>query len=125
MNKLTIIGNLTADPILRTTPSGVSVCSFTVAVNDRYDRSKTTFIGVSAWRKTGEMCAQYLAKGRKVAVTGPVSCRAYNANGEARAALEMTADDVEFLSPKGDETPAREPANGGFTEVIDEDMLPF
>ena len=101
MNQLIIIGNLTADPELRTTQTGVNVCTFTVAVNRRFgQQNETDFFRVSAWRKTGEMCAKYLAKGRKVAVTGPVTARAYTANNEPRASLEMTAEDVEFLSPR-------------------------
>ena len=73
MNRLTIIGNLTHDPELRTTPSGDSVCSFSVAVNRRGRRDaqgnqneQTDFFRVSAWRQLGENCAKYLAKGRKV-----------------------------------------------------------
>lgn len=125
MNKLTIIGNLTADPELRTTQTGVNVCTFTVAVNRRHSQNnEADFFRVSAWRKTGEMCAQYLAKGRKVAVTGPVAARAYNdGQGNPRASLEVTADDVEFLSPRDKET-ARSPENVGYVEVTEDD-LPF
>jgi single-strand DNA-binding protein len=127
MNKVTIIGNLTADPELRTTQTGVNVCSFTVAVNRRFgQQNETDFFRVSAWRKTGEMCAQYLAKGRKVAVTGPVTARAYNdGQGNPRASLEVTADDVEFLTPKSDGAAAQEHnAQPAFTMVQDEE-LPF
>ena len=105
MNKLTIIGNLTADPELRTIPSGVNVCTFTVAVNRRYSSSKeerqTDFFRVAAWRQLGENCARYLTKGKKVAVVGEVSARAYEGkDGSIRASLEVTADEVEFLSPR-------------------------
>ena len=105
MNKLTIIGNLTSDPELRTIPSGVSVCTFTVAVNRRYSSSKeerqTDFFRVAAWRQLGENCSRYLAKGKKVCVVGEVSARAYEGkDGSLRASLEVTADEVEFLSPR-------------------------
>jgi len=105
MNKLTIIGNLTADPELRTIPSGVNVCTFTVAVNRRYSSSKeerqTDYFRVAAWRQLGENCARYLTKGKKVAVMGEVSARAYEGkDGSIRASLEVTADEVEFLSPR-------------------------
>lgn len=105
MNKLFIVGNLTRDPELRTTPSGVSVCSFTVAVNRRRsqsnDQPEADFFRVSAWRTLGENCAKYLAKGRKVAVTGSVSVSTYQANdGTTRASLEVNADDVEFLTSR-------------------------
>lgn len=104
MNKLTIIGNLTRDPELRTVGSGISVCDFTVAVNRRRTgegQQEADFFRVTAWRQLGENCAKYLAKGRKVCVVGPVSVRTYRTQqGETRAQLEVTADDIEFLSPR-------------------------
>lgn len=127
MNKLTIIGNLTRDPETRITQSGASVCSFTVAVSRRGQDEKTDFFRVSAWNKTGETCQKYLAKGRKVAVTGPVSVSTYTGqDGKAYANLEVMAQDVEFLAPKGEQAapaPAA-PANNGYQEVTDDD-LPF
>ncbi len=146
MNKLFIVGNLTRDPELRTTSTGVSVCSFTVAVNRRRSANSTAsnqpdadFFRVSAWRQLGENCSKYLAKGRKVAVTGSVTVSTYQAqDGTTRASLEVTADDVEFLTPKGEGmAPAEQsapaasygavgtpPQGGGFVQVDDEE-LPF
>lgn len=127
MNKLTIIGNLTRDPETRVTQSGSSVCSFTVAVNRRGQDDKTDFFRVSAWNKTGETCQKYLSKGRKVAVTGPVSVSTYTGqDGKTYANLEVMAQDVEFLTPKAEQTaPAHAaPANNGYQEVTDDD-LPF
>ena len=127
MNRCFIIGNLTRDPETRVTQSGSSVCSFTVAVNRRGQDDKTDFFRVSAWNKTGETCQKYLAKGRKVAVTGPVSVSTYTGqDGKAYANLEVMAQDVEFLTPKS-EQPAPAPAaqaNDGYQEVTDDD-LPF
>ena len=104
MNKLTIIGNLTRDPEMRVTSQGISVCSFTVAVNRRNAKEgqpDADFFRVTAWRQLGENCGKFLAKGRKVAVVGAVSVSTYQANdGSTRAQMEVTADDVEFLSPK-------------------------
>lgn len=126
MNKLTIIGNLTHDPELRATQNGISVCSFTVAVNrprkDANGNSVADFFRVSAWRQTGENCGKYLAKGRKVCVIGSVSVRTYqDSKGETRAQMEVTADEVEFLSPAG--------TTGGYTQVENEqgvfDELPM
>ena len=101
MNRLTIIGNLTRDPELRTTQSGISVCSFTVAVNRRKaqnNQPEADFFRVSAWRELGENCAKWLVKGRKVAVVGPVSVSTYQGqDGKTYANLEVTANDVEFL----------------------------
>jgi single-strand DNA-binding protein len=103
MNKLTIIGNLTRDPELRTTPQGINVCDFTVAVNRRKS-DESDFFRVTAWRQLGENAAKYLAKGRKVCVVGPVSARSYQTqNGETRVSLEVTAEDVEFLSSRGEQ----------------------
>lgn len=105
MNKLTIIGNLTADPELRTIPSGVSVCTFTVAVNRRSGKEdrQTDFFRVAAWRQLGETCSRYLSKGRKVCVIGEVTARAYEGkDGTLRASLEVTADEVEFLTPRAE-----------------------
>lgn len=105
MNKLMIIGNVTKDPEMRTTQSGIQVCSFTVAVNRRQSAQnghpEADFFRVTAWRQLGEICHKYLAKGRKVAVVGQVSVSTYTGNdGQTRANLEVTADDVEFLTPK-------------------------
>lgn len=129
MNKVIIVGNLTADPQTRTTPNGSNVCSFTVAVNGRDNQA--IFFRVSAWNKLAELCQQYLAKGRKVLVTGPVSARAYQTNsGENRASLELMANEVEFLSPREENVSPppygapRMPENGGFVQV-EEDELPF
>ena len=138
MNRLTIIGNLTRDPELRTTSTGINVCSFTVAVNRRRsaanNQPEADFFRVSAWRQLGENCQRYLAKGRKVAVVGPVSVQTYTGNdGTQRFSLEVTADDVEFLSSRSDDAgyapvapaqPAAAPAMSGFQEVDDDD-LPF
>ncbi len=120
MNKTTIIGNLTRDPTLRSVQGKegyVSVCDFTVAVNRRNGRSNSNgqpeadFFKVTVWRGLADVCAQYLAKGRKVAVVGPVSASAYIGNdGNAHASLEITADDVEFLTPKQDGTSVQQAA---------------
>ena len=135
MNKITIIGNLTNDPQLRTTASGFNVCSFTVAVKKRQkgDSQAADFFRVSAWRQLGDTCQKFLAKGRKVAVVGEVSVSTYTTqNGETRANLEVTAQDVEFLSPRSEqpEMPYQAANTGnyhseaGYEEVETED-LPF
>ena len=143
MNKLFIIGNLTRDPEMRSTSTGDSVCSFTVAVNRRRasnaeaGQPEADFFRVSAWRQLGENCNRYLAKGRKVAVVGAVQVSTYTAqDGATRASLEVTADDVEFLSPRGEGeggsgrpaeqgmSPSASGMSGGFVKVDDEE-LPF
>lgn len=100
MNKLIIIGNLTRDPDKRTTPAGVSVCSFTVAVNRR-NNDDADFFRVNAWRELADNCGKYLAKGRKVYVEGRVRLNTYKtADGTDRAELCVDASGVEFLSPR-------------------------
>lgn len=135
MNKCTIIGNLTRDPETRITQSGLSVTSFTVAVNGwakQGEQAQTDYFRVTAWRQLGENCQKYLAKGRKVCVIGPVAVRTYQSNdGGTRASLEITAEDVEFLTPKSEsgagsaapQTSGSIPA-GGYTQVEREE-LPF
>ena len=143
MNKLTIIGNLTRDPELRTTSTGVNVCSFTVAVNrrgrrdDQNGQPEADFFRVTAWRQLADICGKYLAKGRKVCVVGPVSVHTFTGNdGTTRASREVTADDGEFLSSRNDaeaaggytapaaEAPSAETPAAGFT-AVETDELPF
>jgi single-strand DNA-binding protein len=105
VNKLTIIGNLTRDPETRTVSTGNTVCSFTVAVNRRKSANgqpDADFFRVTAWDKLGDNCQRYLAKGRKVAVVGPVSVSSYEAKDGSgtKFTLEIRADEVEFLSAK-------------------------
>ena len=136
MNKATIIGNLVRDPELRTTTSGISVCSFTVAVNRRQRRqegeeAEADYFRVTAWRERGETCGKFLQKGKKVAVVGPVSVSTYQGrDGKTYASLEITADEVELLSPRVSDQPVPEEpktdAQTGFQQVeMDTDELPF
>ena len=126
MQKLIIIGNLTANPELRSTPNGIPVCTFTIAVNGRKQDEPATFFRVTAWRQLGENCNRYLTKGKKVFVSGPVSVSTYTAkDGTTRASMEITADEVEFLSPAGTGVEnATVDAQAGFVKVENEE-LPF
>ena len=127
MNKVFLIGNLSKDPELRTTNSGTSVCTFSIAVNRRKDKdgnSTADFFSIVAWRKLAELCGKYLAKGRKVSVVGELQNRSYEANdGTKRHVTEIVANEIEFLTPKGE---SKEQANfaEGFTEIDGSD-LPF
>ena len=107
MNSIQLIGNLTRDPELKTTGNGVSVCSFTIAVERRFKDSdgnkQTDFIPVVCWRQLAEVCDKYLAKGRKVAVVGSLQTRSYtDKDGNKRYAYDIVADEVEFLTPKSE-----------------------
>ncbi len=131
MNKIFIIGNLSRDPELRTTQSGVPVCTFTVAVNRRRSaeagKPEADFFRVTTWRQLAENCARYLVKGKKVAVVGAVSLNTYNAkDGTTKASLEVNADEVEFLGGNrsdADDTGLKVPE--GFTPVDPGSDLPF
>ena len=125
MNKIFIIGNLVRDPDLRSTPSGVAVCTFTVAVNRR--NNEADFFRCTAWRQLAENCQRFLAKGRKVAVRGSVSLNTYTKkDGSVGASLEVNADEVEFLGGNrsdADDTGLKVPE--GFTPVDPGSDFPF
>lgn len=151
MNRHFIIGNLTRDPETGATESGANWCRFVVAVNKRYHREgepEADFIRVTAWRALADNCAKYLKKGRKVACVGESTLHTWIGQaGDARGQIELTAQDVEFLSSgqasQGPGAPPQEPgyAQGGadtgsaggassgqqvkFTEVQDPEELPF
>ena len=139
MNKVILIGNLAADPETRTTSSGISMCSFRIAVQRRFANQQgvreADFFTIIAWRQLAELCSRFLSKGRKVAVEGTIQNRSYDAqDGSKRYVTEILADNVEFLSsqqadrPRSDFSappPPPEPvADDSFTEV-DDDELPF
>ena len=105
MNKVFLIGNLTRDPELTETPSGVAVCHFSIAVNRNYQSGdgerQTDFFNCVAWRGLGETIARYTKKGKKVAIAGTIQTRTYENNqGVKVPAIDIVAQDVEFLSPK-------------------------
>ena len=100
MNKIFIIGNLTRDPETGTTKDGVNWCRFSLAVNRR-QREDALYMRVTAWRGLADSCTKYLAKGRKAAVVGSADVYAWlSREGAPRAQLEITAEDVEFLTPR-------------------------
>lgn len=134
MNKIILIGNLTKDPELITTNSGISVCRFTLAVSRRYTNSsgerETDFLNIVVWRTLGENCHKYLKKGSKCCVVGQVQNRSYEAqDGGKRYITEITADEVEFLSTKGSsdsDTFVKEPKpEVAELQPIEDDTLPF
>ncbi|NLE23367.1 MAG: single-stranded DNA-binding protein [Actinobacteria bacterium] len=108
INSVVIVGNLTRDPELRATPSGTSVCSLRVAVNDRVKDpisgewgDKPNYFDVDVFGGQGERCAQYLARGRQVAVSGRLRWREWEAqDGQKRQAVSIVADNVQFIGPR-------------------------
>lgn len=137
MNKFFITGRLTKDVEKQTTQSGVSVARFSVAVDrafkDEQGNKQTDFFNVVAWRKLADLCADYLAKGRQVAIVGQVQNRSYEDNdGNKRTVTEVIAESVEFMGAKPntaqDENvgakPKQRPAMDKL-EPIEDDDLPF
>ena len=137
MNKVFLIGNLTRDPELSETSSGIALCRFSIAVNRNYGSSdgerKTDFFNVVAWRGLGETVARYAKKGNKVAVSGSIELRNYeDSQGVKRTGVDIVAQDVEFLSPKGssdggyvpDEAPA-ERKRASLQAFDDDSDIPF
>jgi len=135
MNKLFITGRVGRKPETRTVSTGDTVCSFSLAVDNRRkggEDQPPTWFKISAWGKTGEACQRYLDKGKLCAVVGPVSVSSYEAKdgGGTKFSLEVRADEVEFLSAREQsdaaEPPAKKPVPDGFTEVDDlDESLPF
>ncbi|MBQ6864066.1 MAG: single-stranded DNA-binding protein [Clostridia bacterium] len=140
LNTAIIMGRLTADPELRTTSSGLSVTSFTVAVDRRFARSgedkQTDFINVVAWRQTADFVSKYFQKGSMIAVQGSIQTRSYeDKNGNKRTAVEIVADNVSFCGSKAESgtggargtAPAAYQNAGSedFSELAGEDDLPF
>ena len=106
LNSVIIMGRLTADPELRTTPNGLSVTSFTVAVDRNYksgDERQTDFISVVAWRGTADFVTRFFKKGQMIAVQGSLQVRNYeDKNGNKRTAYYVVADNVSFCGSKNE-----------------------
>ena len=102
LNNVVLIGNLTRDPELRYTPSGLPVATLRIAVNRNFTNQQgeieTDFFNVVVWRTQAEKCAEYLSKGRQIAVTGRLQSRNWEGNdGQRRSTIEIVADRVVFL----------------------------
>ncbi len=137
LNTVVLMGRITAAPELKKTQSGISVVSFSVAVDRNYrsgsDR-QTDFINIVAWRQTADFICNYFKKGQMIAIEGSIQTRSYeDKNGNKRTAFEVVASNVSFCGDKrdGGNTEASEPAsfsNAGaddFTEFSGDDDLPF
>ena len=135
MNKIFLIGNLTRDPELSTTNSGISVCRISIAVSRRFANAdgsrETDFFNVVAWRAIAENCAKYLKKGSKIAVMGSIQNHSYEGtDGTKRYTTDITAEEIEFLSTKGDATStdgaSMSAPDTGLQPIDDDDnTLPF
>lgn len=137
MNKVILVGNLTRDPELTETPSGVAVCRFAIAVSRDYANSdgtrETDFFNITVWRGRAENCGKYLKKGNKVAIVGSLQNRSYeDKDGIKRNVTDVVANEVEFLTPRnaqGDIDPDTAVVSSKRErpqlEAIDDNQLPF
>ena len=121
LNRVVLTGNLTRDPELRSTQSGTSVCSLRIASNTRRKNSasgqwedKPNFFDVTVWGTQGENAARFLSKGRPVAIDGRLEWREWDSDNGKRQAVEIIADNVQFLG-----TP--DPASGNGTPAASDD----
>ncbi len=140
-NLVVLTGRLTADPELKTTPNGISVVSFSIAVARRYragEEAQTDFINLVAWRQTAEFISKYFKKGNMIGIEGSIQTRRYtDKNGNNRTAFEVVVNNAQFVESKRDSAPAADTAaapasfsNAGsndFTEIGNDmdDDLPF
>lgn len=140
-NLVVLIGNLVADPELKTTPNGIAVTSFRIAVGKRYngsgDQQQADFIDIVCWRKTAEFVTKYFSKGKPILVRGSLQTRTWtDNNNQKRYITEVVADEVSFVGTKGDgavagPNPAQIPNYGtpksesSFEELSADDELPF
>jgi single-strand DNA-binding protein len=136
INKVILCGRLTATPELKTTPSGVSVCSFTIAVNRRYSKEgeqQADFISVVAWRQTAEFITKYFDKGNSICITGSIQTRSWkDSKGGNRYATEVVADEAMFVDSKSEsgvhDAPAyasQAPTAPNFENLKTDEDLPF
>lgn len=124
MNNICLMGRLSADVELKQTQSGVSVCSFTLAVNRPNVKDTTDWINCVAWRGTAEFITRYFKKGNMIAVTGILTSRKYqDNNGNKRTAFEVVVDRAEFCESKGNDATAQLTPN--LEEMQKDDDLPF
>lgn len=140
-NKVILGGRLTADPELKTTPAGVSVTTFTIAVNRRYGEGKeqqADFFNVTAWRGTAEFITKYFRKASSICITGSIQNRSWtDKNGQKRFVSEIVADEACFVDTKNEmpqgqaagyipeayTTPANEAPN--LEPISDDEEIPF
>lgn len=126
-NKVIIGGRLTADAELKQTPSGVSVCAFSIAVNRKGTKDKTDFIDVIAWRQTAEFISRYFKKGSSICIVGNLQKREWtDKNGQKRYATEVIAEEASFVDSKNDSSSSGDDShNEEFEAIADSDDLPF
>lgn len=149
-NKVILIGNMTADPELKQTTSGTSVCSFSIAVNRRFAKAdqgqqNVDFINIVTWRQQAEFVSRYFKKGNPILICGQIQTRTWSDNqGQKRYATEVVADEVSFVAPASAQGSVSQPSPVGaytpdsytspafntaggtnFEEIPNDESLPF
>lgn len=136
MNKVFLIGNLTRDPELSETPSGVQLCRLGLAVSRDYKSGngerETDFFNLTVWRERADLCARYLKKGNKIAVCGSIQNRSYeDKDGVKRTVTDIVVENVEFLTPRNSdesydaETTTVKRQRPTLEAIEDDNQLPF
>ena len=141
MNQVTLIGRLTKDPELKYTQGGKAFCKFNIAVTREFNRDEADFIGCVAWDKRAETIAEYLRKGRRIAIQGRLNVRSYEQNGENKWITEVIVDKFDFIDTNSNSTGGNYTPQSGTTsnnqcieatsstedneEIIDDDDFPF
>lgn len=130
INNVVLMGRLTAAPEMKTTQNGISVLSFTLAIDRRFQQAgaekQTDFINCVAWRQTAEFISKYFSKGDQIAVTGEIQTRKYEYEGQNRTATEIIVNNASFCGGKNNNaTENEENTPAGFTAADTDDDLPF
>jgi single-strand DNA-binding protein len=131
INNVTLMGRLVADPELRTTNTGKSVCNFRVAVDRAFSKDKQTdFITIVAWENTADFICKYFSKGSMIALRGEIQTRSYEDNsGNKRVAVEVLAKEVSFCGGKKESNGSNNVSGSApapdFEEIEDGEELPF
>ena len=125
MNKVILKGRLTDNPKLKKTPSDVSVCDFTIAVNRRFAKDKTDFINCQAWRQGAEFIDKYFTKGKEIAIVGELNIESYDKDGEKRYFTRVVVEESFFCGNKSDSAESSKPITNDLDVAVVDDDLPF
>ena len=129
MNRVMLVGRITRDPELRTSPNGVSFTSFSIAVNRPVPNAQgervADFINCVAWRGTAEFCGKYFSKGKMIAIEGSIQTGSYEKDGVKRNTFDIVANNVSFCGDKGESRPASEEKDPLLIDADEDEDLPF
>jgi single-strand DNA-binding protein len=133
INKAILVGRLGNDPEVRYAPDGTAVANFSIATSEEWKdkdtgekKERTEWHRITAWRKLGEICGEYLSKGRQVYIEGKIQTRSWeDKDGNTKYTTEIIASDVQFLGNRADTQPTQENATGRSTPKPEDDDIPF